>query len=273
MKKLKNKIKLLIILILTLTIGFLVYEIFFSMENLVVKEVIIEKNNIPEEIKDLKIGVISDIKYNKFMNQERLSKMINQINKQNIDVLLFLGDLFHDKIETFKDETILISELSKINAKYGKFYILGDKDYPELIHSILSKSNFESLDNNSTKIYYNNNFIQLVGIDINNTQAIYEHISKDIFTLVMTHYPETADTIPESIDFVVAGHTLGKQINLPIFSLFEKNDSISNYHLGEYTLKNNTKLYVNGGLGTINYDVRLFSPPELTILKFKKVGN
>lgn len=273
MKKIKNNLKIILLTLLISIIGFFIYEIFFSMENLVVKQVTIEKQNIPQELSNLKIGVISDIKYQKFMDKDRLSKMIDAINKENIDVLLFLGDLFHENLTESTEITTLTELLSKLNAKKGKFYVLGDQDNPELVGKILLDANFESLDNKSTKLYFNNQFIQLIGIDINNNQNIYETISKNEFSLVMTHYPEIADTVPESIDLVVAGHTLGKQINIPIFSSFEKIEHSSNYILGEYDLKNNSKLYVNGGLGTVNNDIRLFSPPELTIIKLKKVGN
>lgn len=273
MKNIKNKLKMMIALIIILIVSFFVYEIFFSMENPVVKEVIIENKLIPKSMDNFKIGVISDIKYQKFMDKERLSKMIDTLNKQEVDVVLFLGDLYNNGITNYEEPTHLIKLLQSIKAKSGKFYVYGETDNIEHVGKMMYEANFELLENKETRIYRDNNFIQLIGTNIKNETAVFETAAAEYFTLVMSHYPEIADKINEKINYVVSGHTLGKQINIPIFSSFGKVDHSGNYVLGEYNLKINAKLYVNGGLGTVNNDIRLFSAPEITVLKLKSVGN
>lgn len=62
--------------------------------------------------KPLKIVQVSDIQISKHFTIENLKKVINKINEQEADIVLFTGDLYEIYAE-YHDDEALIAELSK----------------------------------------------------------------------------------------------------------------------------------------------------------------
>lgn len=264
MKRLKNKLISIFAICILSILGFLVYEIFFSNEQVVVNQLVINNEKVPTDYR-IVIGVISDIKYQPFMNKNRLEKFITKLNEQNVDVVLFLGDAIGKSIDE-EDQRDLGELLKKIQAKKGKFFVLGDQDDNEIVPQLFDQANFEQLDNKHTKLYMQNQYINLIGLPLVYNNEIFKDFQDTNFTLAMAHYPELVTQLPSNIDYMVAGHTLGKQLNIPIFSEFKAIANSGGYHAGAYTVSANTSLYVNMGLGTVNSDIRFLAPPEITIL-------
>lgn len=265
MKNVKNKILKLVAVLLLFIFGFLVYEIFFSNEQVVVKTETIQSGKISKNYR-LTVAVISDLHYGKYMNKQRFEKFIQKLNSQNPDVVLFLGDIF-DTATPIKENELDITKLfNSIEAKKGKFYILGDKDQPDKIIPIMENTYFELLDNKSTKLYQQNEYIQLIGLNPKYHNDAFKDLNTMAFALVMSHYPSHVENIPNQlVDLMVAGHTLGNQVNIPIFSSLKGSSQDKGYISGMYQVPNKTNLYVNNGLGTIKNDIRLFAPPEITL--------
>ena len=71
---------------------------------------------------------ISDIQISENFNIENLNRVVQKINEQIPDVVLFTGDLY-EVYADYHDDAALINTLSGINAKYGKFAIWGNRDY------------------------------------------------------------------------------------------------------------------------------------------------
>ena len=88
-----------------------------------------------EKFKDLDnytVIYFSDLHYTNFIKEKFLEKVIKNINSQNPDLVIFGGDLI-DKLEDKdikdKQKETLIKALNNINAKNGKYAILGNHDY------------------------------------------------------------------------------------------------------------------------------------------------
>lgn len=264
MKKLRNKLFTLFALCVFLSFGFLVYEIFFSNDNVIVNTIVVENEKIPENYQ-LNIAVISDIHYQKFMTKTRLKRFIDKLNHQNPDVVLFLGDATSEALDTSSQQE-LIALLKSIEAKKGKFYVLGDLDNQDIVTKIFDEANFELLENNHTKLFVQNQYINLIGMPLNYDETVFKEFNDPNFSLVMAHYPKLVNQLPNTIDYMVAGHTLGKQVNIPFISEFKAIPDSNGYTSGIYKVSTNTTLYVNMGLGTLKNDIRFLAPPEITIL-------
>ena len=170
--------------------------------------------------------MISDIKYNGFMGKDRLTKMINELNDANCDIVLFGGDMF-DNPATKEPDSAVVKELTdilkSIQAPLGKFAVLGDQDQvnddvKNIVSDILYQSNFEILTNQAIRIRnHTKNSITLVGIDslINgnpNPDSAFKTISEDEYNIVLTHCPDlisSADFNSNYVDAMFAGHSLG----------------------------------------------------------------
>lgn len=276
MKKIKNKIALLFTVLFFGVLALLAYQIFFAMEDVKITVKNIYNEKIPEQLNQYRIGIISDIKYQKFMNKERFEKIVQQLNTQNVDTVIFLGDLYDDSVTEITTENELTLLLQKIKAPYGKFYVSGDIDIKqsETVNKILKAARFEDINDKLIQLHKNEDaFIEVLGLSISSNLEILNQTREDKFTLAFTHYPEKINDLPESIQYTVAGHTLGGQINIPIFDTLKKIPHSGSYLSGEYLISKQKTLYVNSGLGTTKNDIRFLANPEITILQLHNKKN
>ena len=93
MKKLLKILSVLVILALLLA-GVFFYSIYISVDRVSLNYTTLTSPKISADMNDIKIAMISDIKYNGFMGKDRLTKMINELNDANCDIVLFGGDMF-----------------------------------------------------------------------------------------------------------------------------------------------------------------------------------
>ena len=73
----------------------------------------------------IKVVQFSDTHIKADFNYKNLDKVVNYINKQNPDVVVFTGDLY-DNYAKYHDDEHIIKELQKINATYDKIAIWGE---------------------------------------------------------------------------------------------------------------------------------------------------
>lgn len=274
-----------VLTILCLICGFIAAIVFYgteiAVENVTIVNKTIESNKINEDI-NLKIAYISDIHYNHFMNYERLEKMIETINNNKPDIILFGGDIFDDP-STYsideKTENEIIELLQSLHAEYGKFAVLGEEDYDSHvpnIHQILFKSDFEILTNKQIFITKDGkNMINLIGIDSlvggnPDIESAFETVDTNLFTIVLTHAPDIVSQLPTNeIDLVLSGHSHGGQISIPFIGTLNKVEGATTYSQGNYYI-NQTQLIVSNGLGTSDSDIRIFADPQCHMIRITK---
>lgn len=75
----------------------------------------------------IKVVQFSDTHIKGDFTYKNLDKVVNYINKQNPDVVVFTGDLYDNYVQYHDDENI-IKELQKINATYDKIAVWGNRD-------------------------------------------------------------------------------------------------------------------------------------------------
>lgn len=283
MINLKKIIKILSVMLIIACIfaGMIFYGTFVSVRRVNIVNQTVISNKIPDDCNNMKIALISDIHYNSFMDFERLSGMIDKINAASPDVILFAGDLFDkpDKLavnETTREELIYL--LKTLEAPYGKFAVLGESDHAsksleEAMQNIFYYADFELLNNSSVLLHKDGTHsINLIGIDSQiggkpDINKAMENIDTNNFTIVLTHAPDLVSSLPlNSIDLVVAGHSHGGQIALPFFGPVLRKDGARKYTHGTTTI-NNTVIMVGNGLGTTDFDIRLFAPPQCIMIR------
>lgn len=284
MKKLL-KILATLVTICCIIAGFIFYGTFISVKRVNIHNVEVYSEKIPDECNNMKIALISDLHYNGFMEKERFSSMIETINEAKPDIILFAGDVYdHPKQNPPSDEIRqeLIELLKKLEAPYGKFAVLGESDHEStLIHDTLYNlfyyADFELLSNSSILIHKDGSqTINLVGIDSSiggrpDVEKAMSGIDANNFTMVLTHAPDIVTTLPLSdIDLILAGHSHGGQVYLPILGALFSKEGATKFVRGEYTLKqgnNESKLIITNGLGTSDMDIRLFAPAQCTMIR------
>ena len=176
----------------------------------------------------------------------------------------------------------LTNQLASLNAPLGKFAVLGNHDLESydsmiLISQILEDANFEIITNENIKIHnQSSSFINLVGIDsMANGQpdinSSYANIAASNFTFSLCHTPDIFDEIPKDLnDILVAGHSHGGQIYIPLFGTFYTPYGAQKYIKGIHTI-DGAVLDITNGVGTTKQDVRLFAPAEVVYYTLKSI--
>lgn len=179
--------------------------------------------------------------------------------------------------------------LSKLKAKYGVFYVLGNHEYFYDVNNILdelSKIGIKTLVNENFVLEIDSKSIlniagiadlsarayqkllpNLENIPLPNLEKTIQSLNPNLPSILLSHQPKVIDLLPSPSPFslILSGHTHGGQI-FP-FNFFIKLEQP--FVKGLYTLKD-TYLYVNQGTAFWGFPMRLGSECEITL--FELVG-
>ena len=256
----------------------------------------VEKQNLyfadfPKQLNGLKIVQLSDIHLGSFgKNPKVLQEAIQQINKIKPDILLFTGDIvnnFSDEMDGFEPY------LNQLQAKYGKFAILGNHDYgdyynwpdsvskeqnQERIRSGLTAAGFNLLLNKWSLVRMKDTSICIVGVENWGHKPFPQYARLDLamngipansFKILMTHDPAhwQAKVINQtSIPLTLSGHTHGGQFGIKLAGIEFSPIWLIQKDWGGLYRSGNQYLYVNRGLGTVGFPGRIEMKPEITVL-------
>jgi len=285
MKRLLKQIKYL--LILTVLLGFLLANTFLIQPNSIrVRYETIASNKIPAGLDNYTILFFSDLHYNNYTTHHRAQKTINAINSVGANTVVYLGDLYdhptHNEI-TEEIQTELVLLLQQIDAKYGKFAILGNHDYESEKASIkvrqtLNAANFEVLTNTNQKLFFGEeDYLELIAIDslllgAPDVSRAFKGISSTTFNIVITHCPDLYDELDYALtDLVLTGHSHGGQVYLPLLESYFRPYGAEKYFRGKHDLPNQPLLDITNGVGTTQIDARFNAPAEIVVYRLQRV--
>lgn len=272
-----------IILILTVIgIGFFSYTTYISTIKITIREYRIIDEKIPNHFNGLKIIQFSDLDYGSTIFEENIKKIKKMINERKPDIIIFTGDLVDNKYNiSQKEKENLLKHLKEMNAKLGKYAVLGDNDKDDEAN-MLNQSEFIILKNEFELIYNQNNMpILLIGLSsLNNNEQditksfqyfIQESNNTDIYTISLVHEPDSAIEILEkypNTNLILSGHSHNGYIRIPFANIpLLSKQGAKKYNQDFYQI-NNTKLFISGGLGTNNSSgIRLFCRPSINFYR------
>ena len=262
-----------------------------------VKNIQLAFKDLPRAFDGFRIVQISDIHSGSFDDKDAVEEGIKMINAQNADLFLFTGDLINSE----KDEiNPYIDTFSKINAKHGKYAVLGNHDYYGFYGSGESRdgnywqdfmSKFKEmglklLNNENTSITKGDEKIRLVGVENwgagrhfpkhGDLDLALKGVSQADFTVLMSHDPSHWDhsVLPndKQVHLTLSGHTHGMQfgIDLPGFKWSPVKYRYPRW-MGLYTEKEQ-HLYVNRGFGFLAFPGRVGMWPEITVIELKSLA-
>ncbi|HSV62560.1 MAG TPA: metallophosphoesterase [Chthoniobacterales bacterium] len=83
--------------------------------------------------------------------------------------------------------------------------------------------------------------------------------------ILLLHYPQVANGVGRRFDLILAGHSHGGQVRLPLYGAVILPKGVGHYEHGFYETPGGP-LYVNAGIGTYRIPFRWNCPPELTLI-------
>ena len=251
--------------------------------------------DLPDAFDGYTITQISDIHSGSFTNKEKIQYGVDLINEQKSDLMLFTGDIVNNKADEMDD---WIDVFSQLEAKEGKYAILGNHDYGdymkwekpedkvnnfEAVKDIHKKIGFDLLLDEHRYLEKDGQKIALLGVENwgkgfnqkGDLEKASKGVEKNDFKILMTHDPSHWEYQVKENDFnyqlTLSGHTHGLQMGIEIPGWFKWSPS-------KYVYKQWAGLYeefgryinVNRGFGYHAFPGRVGIWPEVTVIELKK---
>ncbi len=275
--KMKKKFKIMLIIISAIIIIIAYYCYIFEPNNLQIKEAEIKLKNLPEQFRGVRIIHLTDFHSKKFGRREK--KVLKMVSQLNPDFVFITGD-FVDRttknIRNCKEFWKLLAQRYQ-NRVYG---VLGNHEYSNSNHYYLKRALSESgiaiLNNENKKLFFKDEFINLIGVDDPRTSR--DDLAKamagadnELPKILLAHSPDILNRIDDyKIDLILCGHTHGGQIRIPFIRPFWTPTKFKGkYAKGLFKVKS-SYLYVNPGVGVTFFPIRINCPPEITLIKLEK---
>jgi predicted MPP superfamily phosphohydrolase len=264
--------------VILLILGCLAFWAFLIEPNrLVVHPQTIRIAGWPKELSGLRIAVISDIHAGgPFIDDAKLRLIVQRTNELNPDLIVLLGDYMSgNNWHSHRVEPeVFATALKDFHAPLGVYSILGNHDWwynGQRVRRALEQNGIHVLEDEVAEIKGREKSFWLVGLADLWTRP--QHIEATIkkappgSTLIaLTHNPDIFPRLPQSVPLLLAGHTHGGQVNLPLLGRpIEPSDFGQRYAAGQVE-ENNHHLFVTTGIGTSILPVRFRVTPEIVIL-------
>jgi uncharacterized protein len=228
---------------------------------------------------ELSIVAASDIHLGSIIGRKKVQKMVEMINSQKPDIILFAGDILDqsDK-KIFHDDTG--SPLRSLIAPYGVYAITGNHEYfggVENAVKYIESLNIRML--RDSAILIDDKFIlagredrqrqSMTGKQRKPISAILAGMDKDYPIILLDHQPFKLDeAVQNEVDLQVSGHTHHGQfwpLNLFTNAIYELSWG--------FEKRGNTSFYVSNGYGTWGPPVRIGNRPEIVLIRLTKDDN
>jgi predicted MPP superfamily phosphohydrolase len=247
----------------------------------------IHLTGLPAAFEGMRIAHLSDIHMDEFTEPFFLHHVIDRVNRMQPDLVLLTGDYVssvlgsrHFAIGAAWQCANILTEL-KCRQLYG---VLGNHDLAvdrKEVTAALSANGITMLNNACLPIERGGGRIWLAGLDDpvegnpNPDLAIpvsIRNVPNEPIVL-MCHAPDYADQLlahpaGNAVGLMLAGHTHGGQIRLPLLGALQLPDLGRKYVEGWFQL-GRMQLYVNRGIGTVGIPFRLDCPPEITLFTLR----
>lgn len=248
---------------------------FINARNPVVKKVNINVNKeAGQNLKELNAVLISDIHLGTIWGKNFLSRVVNEIEKINADIIFIAGDILDEDIEPVIRQD-LAEELKRLDAPMGVYAVLGNHEHiggADVALKYLSPYGIKILKDSVVNI---NNSFYIIGRDDFQAERFSGKPRKELSSLIenvsntslpmflIDHQPVGVEKAASyGVDIMLSGHTHKGQL-WPINHIV---DLIYKVSYG-YEQHENMHIYVSSGVGAWGPPVRIGSKPEIVNLK------
>lgn len=272
------------IILVAVSIAFVAIVIWIAWGNsaLMVNEIKITNDKIPQSFEGFRIAQVSDL-HNAELGKDN-NKLIEKLNECEPDIIVLTGDLIdsnHTNLEvalSFAQQAVKIAPCYFVTGNHEAWV---GSQYEELRTS-LENAGVTVLQDEAIELNYGDECIQLIGLNDPDFSERDSFLSESIletklsqvnisngFTILLSHRPEYFNVYQnKNIDLVLSGHAHGGQFRLPFLGgvIAPNQGFFPKYDAGIYT-ENGTTMIVSRGIGNSIIPVRINNRPEIVIIE------
>jgi predicted MPP superfamily phosphohydrolase len=259
--------------VLATTIGALTgtvsYGVAYERHRLGLTEASLPVSGLATALDGLRIAFLTDIHHSALVPADDVAAAVTLALASRPDLIVLGGDYV-----TFGDRAFVgpVAELlAPLAAPYGVFAILGNHDDDKDMPAALTRRGFVVLKDLRTRMLVRGEPLELAGIRFwTRRPAAIARVLKgaDATTLLLAHDPRRlTEAAALGIPAVLSGHTHGGQIVLPGIGAIAKARFPIIAGLGR---RENTRIFVSRGIGTVYVPARINCPPEVAIVTLRR---
>jgi predicted MPP superfamily phosphohydrolase len=231
---------------------------------------------LPAGSEPLVVAQISDLHLGLLLAGRRLENALELVRREDPDVLVSTGDLLDS---AGPHPAGLAGRLGAVRPRLGKFAVLGNHEtYSGLEHSLEfhRRAGFRVLRAERERV---GGRVWICGVDDPagarfggrprlDEDAALPPAGAGEFVILLKHRPEVRPASTGRFDLQLSGHTHGGQIFPFVLVVALTQEHVA----GLYRLAGGGRLYVSRGTGTWGPPLRVFSPPEVTVVTLAPAG-
>ena len=242
---------------------------------------------LPQAFDGFRIAQLSDIHMDEYTEPFFLRDAVAHINRMNPDAVFLTGDFVTHQLLpkrfSIGPAWQCANLLNQIQCPH-RYAVLGNHDVMvgrKRLIAALTANGITVLDNAHLAIERAGARFWLAGLDdpvVGNPDpaaaipASIRNVPHEPIVL-MCHAPDYVDDLltlsaGQAVSLVLAGHTHGGQVRLPLIGPLSLPDLGRKYVEGWFRF-GDLQLYVNRGLGTVGLPFRFDCPPEITLLTLR----
>ena len=258
--------------------GAFIWGFFIEPDRLVLHQETIQIQNWPGELSGLRIALIGDLHTdNRFINEKKLQRIVELTNAQNPDLIVLLGDYIQGgrrESANRVEPEVTAAQLKYLRAPLGVYAVLGNQDWwynGEKVRHAFDDCGIPILENDVKELNWHGESFCLAGLaDLwTRPQHVAETIAKappGETVIALTHNPDIFPNVPPSVPLLLAAHTHGGQVNIPLIGTPVVPSRFGPKYTAGHVFESGHHMFVTTGIGTSIMRVRFRVPPEVVIL-------
>jgi len=245
-----------------------------------VREVDIPIEGLPADLDGLRLLHISDIHLSPFLSEAQLARVIDAANSLRPHLIAVTGDLISHRGDPID---ACIRQLARLKSDAGMVACMGNHERVAGIEaytaSAAARVGIPFLRTQSRQLRFGAATLNVAGVDY---QPLYEKsrylrgadhlVMPGATNLLLSHNPDVFPVAAkQGYNLMLAGHTHGGQVSVEIFDqAINPARFFTPFVYGLYR-HGPASAYVTRGIGTIGIPVRIGAPPEISLLRLRKV--
>ena len=239
---------------------------------------------LPKRLDGLEIGVMSDFHAGAIATRENILEAVSLIGGERPDMIVLLGDYVdganRPDSKDFDKRAHVFDALKGLKAPLGIYAVLGNHDHwtdAGLVRKALSRLPISVLDDQNARV---DDGLAVAGVDdywegpARPYEAI-KDLSAESVVVLLSHNPDVNLQLKgdKRVGLVISGHTHGGQLRIPIIKRAPWVPCSKKYGGTSGLIKESEHrwTFITKGVGTFFVPVRLFCPPDIGVLRLRKV--